>query len=390
MTDSRPGFATASALTLTLMAVLACSPGPGDRPTTAGPGLTGIRYLSDDSDAPGFARADSPRPFVFPADHAPHPAYRTEWWYFTGNLFDARAAHYGFELTFFRVGLEPEPVARDSALATNSVWMAHLTVTDQANNRFHTAERLSRGGSGLAGASAPDAAADSEVRLFVEDFSIVFSGDGASLTAHDDAFGIDLVLTGLDRIVAQGNAGLDAKGAEPGNASYYFSAPRLAVRGELVPDSGQTAVAVEGTAWMDREWSTSALSPDIEGWDWFALQLDNGSDLMFYRLRGRDGSTSPHSGGSITDLASRTERLDAESVMLEPLREWTSPRTRVSYPVAWRMRIPLRDIELEVRPVIDNQELDLSVRYWEGAVTATGTVDGETIAGVGYLELAGY
>jgi predicted secreted hydrolase len=280
--------------------------------------------------------------------------------------------------------------------------MAHLTVTDSAGRNFLAAERLSRGAAGIAGVApevTPDRAAPGRIArrsdgtsesltVRVEDFTAIFAGNRVSLAAGVADFGIDLELTGLERIVAQGNNGLDPKGPEPGNASYYFSAPRLSVSGEI--QLADTAIAVEGTAWMDREWSTSALSPDIEGWEWFALQLDDGRDLMFYRLRRFDGTTSEFSGGSIASPGGSVRRLDAASIELSVAREWTSERTGVRYPVAWNVALPALDLELTVRPRLDDQEVDLSVRYWEGAVTVAGSAGGEPLGGVGYLELAGY
>ncbi len=350
-------------------------------------GLSGIRYLSAaDGTDDGFARALAPRAFVFPADHASHPEFRTEWWYFTGNVFDERERHYGFELTLFRIALSAPGAARESALAASAVWMGHLALTDTGEEQFQTAERLSRGAPELAGATRRD---DGTVVVAIEDWSVTIAGDTVALRASDLGFGIELDLAGLDRIVAQGDRGLDSKGPEPGNASFYYSAPRLAVAGQL-HSAEAAAVAVTGTAWMDREWSTSALSPELSGWEWFALQLDDGRDLMFYRLRGVDGSTSPFSGGSLTDAAGRTTRLDAADALLEPTREWTSPATGVRYPVAWRLRLPRENLELAIEPRLDQQELDLSVRYWEGAVSVRGESSSGEVRGVGYLELAGY
>ena len=410
MSDS--GRKRTSALLPALVLVLA-APGGCEREASApeasasmpAAGLTGIRYLSSaDGTDDGFARALAPRPFDFPADHASHPEFRTEWWYFTGNVFDARERHYGFEITIFRVALTPPGASRESALAADTIWMGHLAVTDTSAARFQAAERLSRGATGLAGASSVSgvesasrervtsdraAAGDASVVVTVEDWSVTIDGDAVALHAGDGGFGIDLELAGLSRIVAQGDGGLDAKGPEPGNASFYYSAPRLSVTGRLHSAAAES-IDVTGTAWMDREWSTSALSPDLTGWDWFALQLDDGRDLMFYRLRGADGSASPFSGGSLTDAAGRTTRLGAVDVVLTATREWTSPTTTVRYPVAWRMVLPGEDLELRLEPTIDGQELDLSVRYWEGAVSVTGEQAGRRIRGVGYLELAGY
>jgi predicted secreted hydrolase len=188
--------------------------------------------------------------------------------------------------------------------------------------------------------------------------------------------------------VAQGDRGLDTKGAGPGNASYYYSVPRLAAGGRLTVD-GQ-GFDVSGLAWLDREWSTSSLDPGTEGWDWFALHVSDGSSLMFYRLRTIDGGTSPYSGGMFVSSAGVRTRLAAGDVTLTPIEEWTSDRTGVRYPVAWRLAIPQSGISLEIRPYLEAQELDLSVRYWEGAVRAEGRGSAGPLSAQGYLELAGY
>ena len=374
-----------------LVAASCCCTGCGapgserERSAEAAASVTGIRFLAA-GESGEFRRADAPRDLSFPEDHGSHPAFRTEWWYFTGNLFGADERHFGFELTFFRVALSAAPAARQSGWAANQVWMAHFAVTDTAARQFLAAERLTRGALGLAGATA------APFRVWVEDWSargdITGRGD-VRLSAATPEAGIDLALEGFDRIVLQGERGHDRKGPEPGNASYYYSAPRLAARG-TVRIGGGAAQPVAGLAWMDREWGTSALSPGIEGWDWFALQLDDGRDLMFYRLRGADGGTSPFSGGTITSASGASRRLAAEDVELEVLDHWESEATGVTYPVAWRMRIPGEGLELELTPRLRDQEVRLSVRYWEGAVAVAGRGAGGSVGGHGYLELAGY
>jgi predicted secreted hydrolase len=207
------------------------------------------------------------------------------------------------------------------------------------------------------------------------------------LRATSSGAAIDLDLSGFERIVLQGEHGLDRKGPEPGNASYYYSAPRLGVTGTV--RSG-AADQVSGHAWMDREWGTSALSAGVTGWDWFALRLDDGRDLMFYRLRRADGSATSFSGGTLTDAAGATRRLRAEDVELEIAELWRSPASGVTYPIGWRMKVPDEDLELVITPSVRDQELRLSVRYWEGAVAVTGRSATGEIRGLGYLELAGY
>jgi predicted secreted hydrolase len=371
-----------------IMGLLACAAACSDDALAPRPesseALTGIRFLAEGA-SDGFERAMEPRALVFPDDHGAHSGFRTEWWYFTGNLFAQDRRHFGFELTFFRIALAPEAPARASAWSTNEVWMAHFALTDTRAGEFVAAERLSRGALGLAGASA------APFHVSVEDWAVQERTDGRlELRAQTDDAAIALELTGLDRIVTQGDRGLDAKGPEPGNASYYYSAPRLGARGTITRGRSDAPTAVEGLAWMDREWGTSALSPGVAGWDWFALQLSNGSDLMYYRLRNADGTTSAYSGGTVTDRAGRTTRLDAADVQLRPVGEWRSRVTRVTYPVAWELDVPDAGLALEIAPRLPDQELDLSVRYWEGAVTVVGTSMGQEISGNGYLELAGY
>ncbi len=383
------GLGMKSGLRTSLLGVLSwvvaagCDPGAEDaRDADAMPGApTGIRYLSG-GDADGFARVLAPRAFRFPDDHGPHPGFLTEWWYFTGNLDTENRRHFGFELTFFRLGLATEGYSRESDWQGDSVWMAHFAITDTAANTFVANERLARSHRSLAFARA----APFEVR--VEDWSVERTDDGSwQLRAAMPGYALALSLNGLDRIVGQGDAGYDRKGPEVGNASYYYSAPRLTAEGTLTTDEAE---AVVGTAWLDREWSTSSLSPGIEGWDWFALQLSDGRDLMFYRLRDRNGGVSPFSGGSLTGAGGSAQRLDATAVSATPLRSWRSDSSGVEYPVAWRLEIPSEGIELLVEPFIDAQEIDLSVRYWEGAVSASGTARDRAISGRGYLELAGY
>jgi predicted secreted hydrolase len=353
-------------------------------PATAG---TGIRFLADGGAAAGFARASTPRSLSFPLDHGAHPRFHTEWWYFTGNVDAADGRHFGFELTFFRIALRPSPAQSRSAWTTNQAWMAHFAVSDVKTGRLIAAERLARGALGLAGAtSAP-------FRVWVEDWSAdgnLDARDGTvRLQAAGDGAAADLRLTALMPPMAHGQHGLDRKGAEPGNASYYYSIPRLDVAGTLRVGDGEP-LPVQGSAWMDREWSSSGLDPDIAGWDWFGLQLTDGRDLMFYRLRDGAGAASPFSGGTLIVPGGGARHLSADDVTATPLRRWRSRATGVTYPVAWRLRSDDPELDLTVEPYFDDQELKLSVRYWEGAVRAAGTAQGKDVSGQGYLELAGY
>ena len=339
-------------------------------------------------DASGFARAGAPHAFSFPADLGPHPDFRTEWWYYTGNLESAAGRHFGFQLTFFRTALAPPAVgdaATGSAWSTRQLYVAHFAVTDTAGRRFHAWSRLERAALGLAGARPHP------FRVWLDDWSAESDGpDGVPvrLRAAEGSITIDLTLASDRPVVLQGDHGLSQKGPEPGNASYYYSRTRMTARGTV--RAGAEAVPVVGLAWMDREWSTSALGPDLVGWDWIALQLDDGRDVMVYRLRRRDGGTDPHSAGALVSVAGATRALAPAEVTLDALDHWTSPRSRVRYPSRWRLAMPGAGLNLVITPRLADQELIVGTRYWEGAVRVEGTAAGRPIGGRGYVELVGY
>lgn len=326
--------------------------------------------------AAGFARATGPRAFAFPDDHGPHPEFRTEWWYYTGNVATAGGRRFGYQLTFFRIGLAPPAAPRASEWAARNAWMAHFALTDVETGRFVAKSRLTRGALDLAGATARP------FRVWLEDWSA--DGDGAMrLRATEDDVAIDLVLARGKPPVLHGDRGLSRKGAERGNASYYYSLTRMDTRGEIA--IGGQPVAVTGTSWMDREWSTSALEAGQVGWDWFALHLDDGRELMLYRFRRADGSADPFSAGTLVARDGTSVHLDAGDAAIEVLAWWTSPRDGTPYPSRWRITVPDHRLALEVSPRVANQEWTEPVRYWEGAVAVAGTV-----AGQGYVELVGY
>jgi predicted secreted hydrolase len=351
-------------------------------PERATPALAVAQGLRGGPD--GFARALHPRRFSFPDDHGPHPEYRTEWWYFTGNLDATGGRHFGYELTLFRFGLSRKPVPRASHWATNQVYMAHFAVTDVADGAFHAFERLTRGALGLAGAQA------APLRVWVEDWSVQGSGEQTfplHLKAAEHGVAIDLALTTAKVPVLQGDAGFSRKSAEPGNASYYYSMTRIPTHGSL--QVGGATFQVSGLSWMDREWGTSALAADQVGWDWFALQLSDGRELMFYRLRRRDGSADPFSAGTLVAEDGSTAKLASAHVRIEVLDRWRSP-SGTRYPSHWRLSVPEKALDLDIVPYLADQELDLSVRYWEGAVKVRGIAAGKPVQGEGYVELTGY
>jgi predicted secreted hydrolase len=333
----------------------------------------------------GFARASAARTFHFPDDHGPHPRYRSEWWYYTGDLATADGRRFAFQLTFFRFALTPSAPRRASAWASNQVYMAHFTVSDVARRRFHAAERFSRAALGLAGARA------APFRVWLQSWQAGAEGEGfypQKLGAADGGYAIDLRLDEDKPVVLNGDAGLSRKSAAAGNASYYYSIPRSAVVGSVTTPEG--VWPVRGAAWFDREWSTSALGPGQVGWDWFAVRLSDRRDLMIYRLRRADGSADPHSAGTLVEADGSARALAGGDFVIDELSHWQSPRDGARYPALWRLRVPSAAIDVKVTPEIADQELDLSFRYWEGACRVTGTSAGAPVGGHAHVELTGY
>ena len=333
--------------------------------------------------APGYLRAQQPRRFSFPQDHGPHPGFRNEWWYFTGNLQTADGRRFGYQLTFFKTELTPTAVPRGSAWGTNQAYMAHFAVTDVSGKRFPFAERFSRAALGLAGAGGDPLA------IHLEDWAALQTSArpwGVKLVAAEPDMAIDFDLAGVKPEVLNGEGGLSRKSATPGNASYYYSIPRMTTSGTI--RIGRKQYAVTGLSWLDREWSTSALEREQVGWDWFALHLADGRDLMFYRLRRRDGSNDPFSGGTLVAADGSARNLRRDDVQLEAGSWWKSPASGATYPSLWRLRVPSERINLEIVPRLADQELLTGFRYWEGAVAVRG-LEGSP-DGSGYLEMTGY
>ncbi len=365
-------------------ALAACSPAP---PSASGLDLAALMGAAP---AAGFARAIEPRAFRFPADHGPHREFRTEWWYGTGNLEDADGRRYGYQLTLFRNALSPADEgldARPEAFATREAWMGHLALSDPQAGRFHAFERFARGAAGLAGAEQNGALTE----VWLEDWRIELDGAESPqllLRAADSGFGLDLTLEAVKPLVLQGTDGLSIKGPETGDASYYYSLTRLEGTGTL--RLGGDPIPVTGRGWFDREWSTSALGKDQVGWDWFALQLDDGRDLMAYSMRLADGGIDRTSHGLLVAPDGSSRHLGVDDFEIEVRDRWKSPRTGADYPTSWTLRLPAEELELTVEAAQPDQELPVSVHYWEGAVDVSGTSASAPVTGRGYVELTGY
>ncbi len=346
-----------------------------------------VASLSGQADA-AFARAYQPQPFTFPLDHGPHPEYKTEWWYYTGNLADEQGNQYGYQLTFFRSALTPDAPARTSALATNQIYMAHFALTDVAAADHQSFERFSRGAGGLAGATGDPAYA-----VWLEDWSVRETAPDvsqlhASVETENGVVALDLTLRETRPALLHGDQGLSQKGPEAGNASYYYSLVQVESTGTVTMNGQQTTVT--GVSWMDHEFGTSALSANAVGWDWFSVQLANGAALMFAQVRTASGGVVPDFTGTYLAADGTAQTIAAEDFAVTVLNEWTSPRTDVTYPAGWQVELPRFDLRLTVEPLVADQEMEVSFVYWEGAVAIDGTLAGAPITGVGYVELTGY
>jgi len=340
--------------------------------------------LGVEEDQP-FERAIQPRKFVFPDDHGPHPHFKTEWWYYTGNLFSKSDRRFGYQLTFFRSALTPEAHQRNSNWATNQIYMAHFALTDVDAERFYHFERFSRDSLGLAGAQA------NPFKVWLENWSAeARQGEPLPmrLSANEDNVAIELNLESAKPIVFQGENGLSQKSAMPGNASYYYSMTRMPTSGKI--NIAGESFQVSGTSWLDREWSTSALGEGQVGWDWFSLQFDDGRELMYYQLRLKDGTADPLSSGVLVDVNGSTKRLRPSDIDIKVLSHWQSSKSKAKYPARWRLDLVNEGISLEISTVLAEQELITTVRYWEGAVSVQGKDKASKLSGYGYVELTGY
>lgn len=432
-------------------------------PRTDAPGLRVGDVLGADAGAAQFARADRPRRFEFPMDHAAHPRFRSEWWYLTLALADGAGREFGVQFTVFRQALFADAPTGDP-WRNGQAYLGHFAVTDVRTGTHREAERLARGHPGLAGAQvvfAPDfsapklslmsaggtpekgTAAFSDVSprrtfaattapeettavapagsgamhssqeasegtptatpaangamhggqdcipdsggscfaVWVEGWRLNGDGDNWALEAAADDFAVALRLVSSKPVVLQGDRGLSAKG--PGQASYYYSVPRLLASGRL--QIGDDSHEVSGIGWLDREWSTSVLSEHQLGWDWFALMLDSGEDIMAFRLRRDDGLRDPYDHGVLVDAAGNARTLEAADFSLEPQGYWRDERG-TAWPTTWTLRI--RERRWQVVAPVGDQRMDTLLTYWEGLVHVLDQ-EGDR-AGRGYMELTGY
>ena len=343
----------------------------------ANAGALRVTSLLGEPTGAGFLTADAVRPFVFPGDHGAHPRFRQEWWYLTAALEDpATGDEYGVQFTLFRRALAAQ--SGDGPWRSAQAFLGHFALTDVERERHVEAERFARGHPRLAGIRAAPFAA------WIEGWRLESMGPSTwpvQLQADADSFGVDLVLHETRPPVLQGDRGLSRKG--PGAGSYYYSVPRLAIKGTI--RAGDREVDVAGLGWFDREWSTSGLGAEQIGWDWFALQLADGRSLMGYQVRRRDGERGAYDQGVLVSADGSVRRLGVADFSLSPERTWRDD-TGTRWPIAWR--ISVGDEEFIVDAAIEDQVMDTSIRYWEGLVSVSDPHARDL--GRGYMELTGY
>lgn len=324
--------------------------------------------------------------YQFPEDHHAHENFKTEWWYFTGNLDDAQGRRFGYELTFFRQGIRPpnDRGKTTSRFVVDDLKFAHFTVTDPRDDRFVYEQKVSRGAFGEAGFDRGNELA------WIEGWRLTMNPDGRfALSADSAETAIQFALVPQKPPVIHGDQGISRKAAGSGHASHYYSIPRLATSGTL--RIGGKTFSVTGESWFDHEWATNQLAPDQAGWNWVSAQFADGTDLMLYQMRLKNGATDPISSGTFIRADGSSVSLQSADFQMTPVKFWESPKTKAKYPISWRVVIPKEQLDFRIEPVMANQELVFTpLIYWEGAFDLAGTRAGKPLQGRGYLELTGY
>ena len=326
--------------------------------------------------------------FQFPRDFYSHDDFRIEWWYYTGNLeVEKTGRPFGYQLTFFRVALDgtdsnPNP----SRWNIGQIYFAHMTLTDITGEKFYFFERINRNGVGNAGALS------NRLKVWNEDWFLKDKDGAHWLKAVESGTGLDLILVPDKKMVVHGKGGISKKGSKKGNASHYFSYTRMKTSGTLFLKG--EAYKILGTSWMDREYSSNQLNPELSGWDWFSLKLDDRTELMLYQLRRKSGGIDPFSSGTLILADERTRHIKQQDFSITPLSQWISKKSGITYPAGWKLELPDSAIQLILSPDLPDQELynlrSISASYWEGSVSVKGTVRGKLVKGKGYVELVGY
>ena len=324
--------------------------------------------------------------YEFPRDHHAHRDFKTEWWYFTGNVIDGDGQRFGYELTFFRQGIRPlaERDPNSSRFIVDDLKFAHFAVTDVAQSRFHFEQKTSRGAFGEAGFD------DGQRLAWIDNWTLSSDGaDGFELTATNEEGAIHLHLRAAKAPVVHGENGVSVKANGSGHASHYYSIPRLETTGDLVANGKSRPF--RGESWFDHEWASSQLAEGQAGWDWICLQWEDGTELMLCRMRLKNGEPDSSPSGTWIAADGSATHLRNTDFKMTPIAFWKSKTSGAQYPIGWRVMLPGRQTEFVIRATLENQELALGpITYWEGSVDASGTREGKPIKGRGYLELTGY
>jgi predicted secreted hydrolase len=343
-----------------------------------------------------FRQALPGKVFSFPQDHYSHPEFKTEWWYYSGHLrsLEKNRKSYGYQLTFFRTAMTREVKSQKSKWSIRDLFFAHLAITDESANKFEYREKISRGSLGEAGASIYKK--DGEpFRVWIENWSI--QGKGLALREHhlkggDQELGIELVLSPEKNTVIHGQNGISQKAEGEGHASHYYSITRLKTSGQVFLKERE--IPVQGLSWMDHEFGSNQLQEYQVGWDWFSIQMEDGTDLMFYQLRHRDGRPDPYSSGTIILPNGTFQHLALNMFQIDVLKKWKSEKSGATYPSGWKIKVPVHGIELTLTPMVSDQELlteaSTRVTYWEGSVKVDGRYQNNSVKGMAYVELTGY
>jgi len=345
----------------------------------------------------GYRAVTGPCGLDFPEDHGPHPDFKTEWWYYTGNLAAENGRRFGYQLTFFRSRIIPPEAEAEwpqpaSAWRTAQIYLAHAAVSDLDGGKYYHDEQMARGALEMAGAGVKEKAA----RIWLRGWSADLEPDRHRIAAEADGFSMNFEFIPTKTPVAHGQGGYSRKGKAPESAGCYYSMTRLRSRGTLQVGSG--SFSVTGLSWMDHEFSSAPLEPNLAGWDWFSLQLDDGTELMAYFLRNEDGGFSPASSATFVDGSGNPIHIPEGDLSLRVLDTWKSPRTGGVYPAEWRLSVAPLSLDLTVTPNLADQEMrtpgTTEVTYWEGSVSVTGERGAgaavAAVTGAGYVELTGY
>jgi predicted secreted hydrolase len=322
--------------------------------------------------------------YAFPRDHGAHPDFKLEWWYYTGHLDAEDGRSFGYELTFFRIGMERR-ATNPSAWAIDDLHVAHFALSRISEERFQYWERVNRAGPGIAHTRTDT------LDVQNESWTARLEDGVMKLRAYSEGVLLELELQPDKEPVIHGN-GISQKADGVGQASHYYSMTRMGTEGLLSIDG--RAVSVSGESWMDHEFGTNQLAADQVGWDWFSLQLDNGEELMLYQLRYTDGRIDSNSSGTIVSTTGEAEHIERDQFTVRSLREWASPKSEAVYRLDWELDLPGQNTALRIVPLMDDQELytlrSTGIAYWEGAVRVEGVWKGQPVSGRGYVELTGY